>query len=116
VTTLYQVNNLEAIQNSPHIAMSETNPPSPDLHSTQSLIPKPPIWRLSSLETLLEYKQALAAVSSHTLEVEPDEAARDVSDGKRFRSTAAEVAFCFSMALTQLLAVSNPSWKHLILY
>jgi hypothetical protein len=87
-------------------------PPSTPNPSPRSLITKsPPIWRLSSLESLLEYKEALkqekeTGTSITTSEVTPSEDASSNTNELRFRSTAAEWAFILSMALTQLVAVS----------
>ncbi|KAI5265329.1 MFS general substrate transporter [Aureobasidium subglaciale] len=101
---------MNAVQDSVNINMPETPPSSPNLSSRIALVSRPPTWRLSSLESILEYKEAVGqekkAVSSITSsEISPsEEATAHVSQRRRFRSTAAEVAFCFSMALTQLLA------------
>ncbi|KAI5194274.1 MFS general substrate transporter [Aureobasidium subglaciale] len=101
---------MKTIQDSVDINMPKTPPSSPNLSSRTVFISRPPTWRLSSLESILEYKEAVeqekkAASSITSSEISSsEEATANVSQRRRFRSTAAEVTFCFSMALTQLLA------------
>lgn len=116
--------NMEITQDSLNTSMPETESILSHQASTQLLVVKPPTWRLSSLsslESILEYKEgtdqekrALATIITLQTCLETsssEEASTNVSTRRRFRCTAAEVAFCFSMALTQLLAVCQARRK-----
>ncbi|THX82377.1 MFS general substrate transporter [Aureobasidium pullulans] len=101
---------MDTTHSSSNTSIPETPPSSPNLSSRPLLVTRPVTWRLSSLESILEYKEAVdqekkGAISVTSSQITPsEEVAANVSHRRRFRSTAAEIAFCFSMALTQLLA------------
>lgn len=107
---------MDTTHSSSNTSIPETPPSSPNLSSRPLLVTRPVTWRLSSLESILEYKEAAdqekkGAISVTSSQITPsEEVAANVSHRRRFRSTAAEIAFCFSMALTQLLAVSLSSF------
>jgi len=97
---------------SPVVDIPLTPPSSPSLSPRQSAIAKPPlIWRLSSLDSLLEYKEALkqekeTGTSVTTSEITTsDDASFNITKDQPFRSATAEWSFIASMALTQLIAV-----------
>ncbi|KAG9843312.1 MFS general substrate transporter, partial [Aureobasidium melanogenum] len=100
--------DMDATNDTPNIDVPLTPPPSPILSPRQPPVNRyPPAWRLSSLDSILEYKAAIKQekeASVTTSEINSSEYAASVMNDRRFRSTAAEVAFCFSMGLTQLLA------------
>lgn len=84
--------------------------------SKVSLLSKESVSRLSSLDTFLESKEAewkgsMSGASSqrsvNTTASEKVWQEDEPGPRRRFRSTTAEVGFCFSMAVTQLLAVCS---------
>jgi hypothetical protein len=116
--------DMDTTHNSTLVDIPLTPPSSPDLSPRQSVLLKPPpIWRLSSLQSLLEYNETLkqekeAGTSITTSEVTQSEDASNITHEPRFRSSTAEWAFILSMALTQLIAVRASlvitSWQVLI--
>ncbi|KAH0357857.1 hypothetical protein KCU83_g149, partial [Aureobasidium melanogenum] len=102
--------DMDTTNDTPNIDVPLTPPPTPSLSPRRPPVNRyPSAWRLSSLESILEYKAAIKQgkeASVTTSEINSSEYAASIMNDRRFRSTAAEVAFCFSMGLTQLLAVS----------
>ncbi|KAH0410260.1 hypothetical protein KCU90_g20020, partial [Aureobasidium melanogenum] len=99
---------MDTTNDTPNIDVPLTPPPTPSLSPRRPPVNRyPSAWRLSSLESILEYKAAIKQgkeASVTTSEINSSEYAASIMNDRRFRSTAAEVAFCFSMGLTQLLA------------
>ncbi|CAD0108868.1 unnamed protein product [Aureobasidium uvarum] len=107
-----QPTDMDTTHNTPDIEIPLAPPSSPDLTPRQSLLAKSPsIWHLSSLESILEYKEALKQEKKAGLSVTVSEVsssyAASIKDHRGFRSLAAECAFVFSMALSQLIAFTN---------
>ncbi|KAH0194278.1 MFS general substrate transporter, partial [Aureobasidium melanogenum] len=100
--------DMDTTNDTPNIGVPLTPPSTPILSPRRPPVNRyPSAWRLSSLESILEYKAAIKQgkeASVTTSEINSSEYAASITNDRRFRSTAAEVAFCFSMGLTQLLA------------
>lgn len=93
--------------------MPETPPRMQHSLRTQpSLLSKKSILRISSLDSLLQAKErekshpVSSQSSQRSIITNINEKEKEGETRKMFRSTTAEVGFCLSMALTQLLAVS----------
>ncbi|KAI4716039.1 MFS general substrate transporter [Aureobasidium sp. EXF-10727] len=101
--------DMDTTHDAPYVEIPLAPPSSPSLSPRQSSLPKfPLIWRVSSLESILEYKEALKQEKEAGLSVTISEVgssyAASIKDHRGFRSLAAECAFVFSMALSQLIA------------
>lgn len=94
-------------------------PSQVDLHRA-AVLARPVIWRLSSLDNMLEHRKAHSAhkrmssrslpatlVGLETPDILPERISHEIQEPERklFRGRLAEFGFCFSMAVTQLVAV-----------
>lgn len=93
----------------------ETQPIPSHPEARRSLPVKPSLWRLSSLESILDHKQAIdnekramtGIVSRSTSDgASSEHECVNTISGHPFRSGAAEATFCLALGLAQLLAVS----------